>query len=130
MLKKCIVLNGQVINIGPWDYQYERVEVEPAEYDEEGNLVKEAVYEEIARNPLPEGAEEVEIEVCQAEDGGWVPASDYAALRRAAYPPYSVWDVLDEVLKHITPEPGSKLEQIQAERLAVKSRYPKPDEEE
>lgn len=129
MLKTCVVLNGEIINIGPWDYRVEPVEVEPAEYDKDGNLVKEAVYENIARNPLPEGAVEVEMEVCQADDGSWVPTDDYAALRRASYPPYSVWDVLDEVLKHITPEPGSKLEQIQTERLSVKAQYPKPEVE-
>jgi len=74
MMKECVVLNGQVINIGPWDFQIQRVEVEPAEYDEEGNVVKEPVFEEIVTNPLPEGAEIVEMEVVEGPDGGLYPA--------------------------------------------------------
>ena len=35
MLKECVVLNGKVINIGPWDYRVEEVEVTPAVIDEE-----------------------------------------------------------------------------------------------
>jgi hypothetical protein len=119
--------DGNLINIGEWDTQPERVEVSPPQYDEQGNLIAEAVYETVERNPIPEGAYCEEREVIQTEDGGLVLAEDYAALRRAAYPPYTVWDVLDEVLKHITPEPGSALEQIQAQRLAVKEQYPKPE---
>lgn len=46
MQKPCVVLNGQIINIGPWD-------------DQNGE------------NPLPEGAEIVEMEVEQDEMGGW-----------------------------------------------------------
>jgi len=119
--------NGNLINIGEWDTMPEQVEVQPAQYDEEGNLITEAVYETVERNPLPEGAYCEEREVIQTADGGLALAEDYAALRRAAYPPYSVWDVLDEVIKHITPEPGSKLEEIQSARLAVKAAYPKPE---
>jgi len=119
--------NGNLINIGEWDAMPEQVEVSPEHRDEEGNLISEAVYETVERNPIPEGAYYEEREVIQTEDGGWTLAEDYAALRRAAYPPYSVWDVLDEVLKHITPEPGSKLEEIQSARLAVKAAYPKPE---
>lgn len=46
MRKECVILNGQVINIGPWD-------------DMGGT------------NPLPEGAVVEEREVAQGEDGGW-----------------------------------------------------------
>lgn len=128
MIKKCWFADGNLINIGEWDTQPERVEVSPPQYDEQGNLISEAVYETVERNPLPDGAYSEEREVIETADGGWTLAEDYRALRRAAYPDYSVWDVLDEVLKHITPEPGSALEQIQAQRLAVKVAYPKPNE--
>lgn len=119
--------DGNLINIGEWDPMTEQVEVQPAQYDDEGNLIAEAVYETVERNPIPPGAFCEEREVIQTEDGGLALAEDYAALRRAAYPPYSVWDVLDEVLKEIAPPPRSKLEQIQSARLAVKAMYPKPE---
>jgi hypothetical protein len=128
MIKKCwFDADGNLINIGEWDTQLEQVEVEPEKYDEQGNKIADAVYYTVERNPLPEGAYCEEREVIQTEDGGLALAEDYAALRRAAYPPYSLWDVIDEILKHITPEPGSALEQIQAQRLAVKAQYPKPE---
>jgi len=128
MIKKCwFDADGNLINIGEWDTKPEQVEVQPAQYDEKGNLISEAVYETVERNPIPPGAYSEEREVIQTEDGGLALAEDYAALRRAAYPPYSPWDVIDEILKHITPAPGSKLEEIQAQRLAVKARYPKPE---
>ena len=46
MMKECVVLNGKVINIGPWD-------------DMDGT------------NPMPEGAVIEEREVAQDADGGW-----------------------------------------------------------
>ncbi|MGG4504040.1 hypothetical protein [Paenibacillus polymyxa] len=72
MTKECVVLNGEVINIGPWDYMRKQVLASPVEYDDEGNVTKEAEYEEQTMNPLPEGAtiEEREIEV--APDGGLI----------------------------------------------------------
>ena len=108
MMKTSVLLDGKVINIGSWDYQLE---------------------DGMPTNPLPDGAEEIEIEVVQDAGGGWAPADDYAALRRVAYPPYSLWDVVDEMLKHMSPEPGSRLEQMQVERQAVKDLYPKPPAE-
>lgn len=100
MLKECVVLNGQIINIGEWD-------------DQEG------------KNPLPEGAVIEERGITQNSDGGWVLATDYASLRRTAYPDYSPYDILDEILKIVKPAAGSKLEQIINERNAVKAQYPK-----
>ncbi|OAZ49764.1 XkdW family protein [Paenibacillus polymyxa] len=72
MIKDCVVLNDEVINIGPWDYKLQQVLKSPAEYNDEGKITKEAVYEDRITNPLPEGAtiEEREIEV--APDGGLV----------------------------------------------------------
>ena len=149
MIEKCwFDANGNLINIGEWDTMPEQVEVgtravivevpddytlQPYERWESEipgmkKIVRiETVFETQIRNPIPDGAYSEEREVIQTEDGGWTLAEDYAALRRASYPPYSPWDVIDEILKHITPEPGSALEQIQAQRLAVKAQYPKPE---
>lgn len=71
MIKKCYVLNGKVINIGEWDYQIQQQEVSPPEYDEEGNIVKEAVFEEKIMNPIPEGAIVEERNFEYDPDHGW-----------------------------------------------------------
>jgi len=71
MIKKCYVLNGKVINIGEWDYQIQQQEVSPPEYDEEGNIVKEAVFENRALNPMPEGAAVEERDFEYDTDRGW-----------------------------------------------------------
>jgi len=149
VIKKCwFDAHGKLINIGEWDTMPEQIEVGTREvlvdvhddytlqpYERWENetpgmkkIVRiETVFENRVGNPIPEGAYSEEREVIQTEDGGLALAEDYAALRRAAYPPYSPWDVIDEILKQITPEPGSKLEEIQQQRLAVKTQYPKPE---
>lgn len=71
MIKKCYVLNGKVINIGEWDYQIQQREVKPPEYDEEGNIVKEAVFEDKVMNPMPEGAVIEERDFEYDTDRGW-----------------------------------------------------------
>lgn len=72
MIKTCVFdNNGNLINIGEWDYQIERVEIEPAEYDNDGKLFKEGVYEERVMNPMPEGAYTEDREVMYSEDFGW-----------------------------------------------------------
>ncbi|MDP1513071.1 XkdW family protein [Paenibacillus sp. CMAA1739] len=65
MKKECVVLNSEVINIGPWDYQKRQLQ---NGVDKDGK----PIYEEQVTNPLPEGAtfEEREIEV--APDGGLI----------------------------------------------------------
>lgn len=54
MMKPCVVLNGKVINVGDWDYQYTEVDGE-----------------QVAQNPLPEGAVIEEREFEYDEDRGW-----------------------------------------------------------
>jgi len=72
MLKTCVFdADGNLINIGEWDYMIKPVEVSPAEYDEEGNLINEAVYEDQPTNPLPPGAYTEEREVVYSEEHGW-----------------------------------------------------------
>ncbi|MNW33505.1 hypothetical protein D3C74_104690 [compost metagenome] len=72
MIKDVVVFDGQVINIGPWDEQVRPFLVSPAEYDEEGNIMKEAVYEDRVMNPMPDGAKIEEREIEVAPDGGMV----------------------------------------------------------
>lgn len=74
MIKKCYVVAGEIINIGDWDYEKEQIEISQAEYDEEGNVTKEAVFEEVARNPLPVGTLEEERDFEYSEERGWFEA--------------------------------------------------------
>lgn len=71
MMKNCVIHNGKIINIGDWDYQIQSVEVTPAVLDEDGNVVTEAVYEDQATNPLPEGATITERDFEYDADRGW-----------------------------------------------------------
>lgn len=72
MKKTCVFdSNGKLINIGEWDYRYEEVEIEPAKFDDNGNIIKEAVKEIVATNPLPDGAYTEEREVYYDPDRGW-----------------------------------------------------------
>ena len=59
MIKEVVLLNGQVINIGQWEYMTESVEVEPGKFEDR------------VLNPLPVGAEIQEMEVEQDVSGGW-----------------------------------------------------------
>lgn len=61
--RECIIVNGVLMNIGPWDYGIIKVFVE---FDEEGN----PVYEERVTNPLPEGAVTETRELEYGPDGG------------------------------------------------------------
>jgi hypothetical protein len=71
MIKECIVKDGKVINIGSWDEQRENVEISPAEYDEDGNIIKEGVFEEQIKNPFPVGATIEERDFDYDPDRGW-----------------------------------------------------------
>lgn len=71
MIRSVYFLGDKLINIGEWEYQYEPVLISEVVFDEEMNIVKEAVYRNVARNPLPEGAS-MEMRECERdEDGGW-----------------------------------------------------------
>ena len=105
---KVIKLDGEVINIGEWDYQMTPVR-NPIEYtkeekkaitlqgrnpfniyDSDGNIVTEAL------NPLPKGAIEVEADVIDMEGGGRCVSGDYTKLRK--YPP--IQEQLDYIYHH------------------------------
>lgn len=92
-----VVLDGVVINIGPWLH----------------------TLEDGSDNPLPEFAVEGEFDVVQNANGTYVLATDYEDLRRPEYPP--IQDQLD-ALYHagLFPEPMNSI------LKAVKDKYPKP----
>ncbi|MDR7856071.1 hypothetical protein [Tissierella sp.] len=54
MMKPCVVLNGNVINIGEWEYQY--IEING---------------EQVSKNPIPDGAIIEDREFEYSEDHGW-----------------------------------------------------------
>jgi len=54
MIKECVVLDGKVINIGPWDYQYTEVDGQ-----------------QVAQNTLPDGATIENRDFEYDADRGW-----------------------------------------------------------
>jgi hypothetical protein len=68
---------------------------------------------------LPEGAVEADVEVATTVKGSVVLASDYEALRYAAYPP--IRDQLDALWKG-----GTEADDMRLLVQSVKDRYPKP----
>ena len=101
MLKKVIRdVNGTVINIGDWEYNYET--------DDEGV--------EVAKNPLPEGAVISEETVVETSDGGLAASSDFVTLRKSGYP--TIVEQLDDIYHNGIDGWKSKIK-------AVKDKYPK-----
>ena len=105
MKKICVTLNGEIINIGPWDYQKspQLREVIDGEEGEEGVFLEpvfDANGEQLFNigNPLPEGAIEENIEVVQNQHGLFA-VRDYKRLRRHHYPPIN--EQLDAIHKAI-----------------------------
>lgn len=71
MIKTCVFdANGNLINIGEWDYMVRPVQVG---VDEETG---DPIYEDQPTNPLPEGAYTEEREVVYDEVYGWRLADD------------------------------------------------------
>lgn len=120
------VLNGVLINIGPWDYRSKpetRIEYEEIYHGEK--LIKRIPREVetgniIHMNPLPEGAIDGEFDVEETERGRITLSSDYKTLRHDAYP--SIADQLDALWKG-----GEDIELMREKVMAVKNRYPKND---
>lgn len=54
MIKKCVVLNDKIINIGEWNYQYSEIDGK-----------------QVAQNPMPEGAAVEERDFEYDTDRGW-----------------------------------------------------------
>lgn len=101
-MSKVFTLNGQIINIGDWDYQ--------ASLDESGK--------ELIGNPLPQGAIEEDIEYTTDAKGRIRHCDDYYYLRKAEYP--SIGDQLDALFKS-----GLFSEDMANLIQAVKDKYPK-----
>lgn len=71
MMKECVILNGKIINFGPWDYQIQSFEIEPPQYNDNGDVIKEGVYEDRPTNPLPDGSTIEQRDVEYDVDRGW-----------------------------------------------------------
>lgn len=95
---KAVIQNGNVINIGEWDYQP----------DENG----------VAQNQMPVDAIDGDFDIVQNSNGKFVLQSDYRALRAAEYP--SIGDQLDALFKA-----GIFPDYMASAITAVKEKYPK-----
>ncbi|MGN5479538.1 hypothetical protein ACTMU2_29390 [Cupriavidus basilensis] len=130
MKTNCVVQDGKVIHVGQWQdvievETFEEVEVE----GEDGAMSKVSVpVVKPMPNPLPAGAVQGEVDIEWTADGRIVLASDYGALRAAAYP--AVGDQLEAMWKAIAaagvPLPAQAID-VLAKIDEVKQDYPKPD---
>lgn len=101
MIKACVVVNGRVENIGPWNYRYEIVDGV-----------------QVATNPFPIGGTIEMIDIVEDADGGLRPSADYYNLRKVAYPP--ITHQLDAIHKG-----GEDAAAMAAIIEGVKALYPK-----
>lgn len=126
IIKKVIILNDEIINMGEWDYgiAIEKVPMNPwpgpSEPPEDWDFNYEDI--EIVTNPLPEGSVEKELEVIISDKGRYLLATDWYNLREDAYPP--IKDQLDAAWKG-----GEEAEAMKQLILSIKEKYPKPIEE-
>lgn len=82
-LKTVVILNGEIINVGEWDYQEQRVITNQNEIDAANKYnesveneadyieVPEPIFETRQQNPLPTGATTEEREMQYSEEFGW-----------------------------------------------------------
>lgn len=123
-MTKVITLDGELINIGAWDYQLNVEEVVGNPYtgegDPPGDWDFQIIIEEVIRNPMPDGAKEEDLEIIESAKGRLLLATDWERLREDAYPP--IKDQLDAAWKG-----GDDAEKMRALVQSVKDKYPKPD---
>lgn len=130
---KIFKLNGEVINIGEWDYKIKpvqnkepRTEKQRGEmasngqdymlvYDDNGDVITEIT------NPLPDGAIEFDDNVVEREDGGFSVATDYAKLR--VYPP--IGDQLDAIFHAMDSGLLTMIPEFYDPIKNVKDKFPK-----
>jgi hypothetical protein len=102
MKKQATILNGEVINVGDWDYQ---------PYVDADNV-------QCIGNPMPDGAQTGEYELEETAAGRLVLAENYRAMRAAEYP--SIGDQLDAIWKG-----EADAEAMRVRIFSVKLKYPK-----
>lgn len=78
-MTKCITLNGQVINVGPWDFKEEKQTEMKFEADKDGVFDFREREVPVVTNPMPEGALEEDIVLAWTADGRIVRGDDPAA---------------------------------------------------
>lgn len=77
-MTKCFVLDGDVINVGDWDFciaQEEVQEFDPTSFSGNGPQWR-TVTKEVITNPLPDGATEEDIPLAWTSDGRIVKSTD------------------------------------------------------
>lgn len=103
-MSKVITHNGEIINVGPWDYQLTT--------DEDGT--------QVINNPIPDGAIEEDVEYTLDARGRIRKVDDYHHLRKAEYP--SIGDQLDALFAA-----GLYPAEMAAKIQEIKDKYPKPE---
>lgn len=130
MNTKIWLLDGKVINVGDWDYQFQaemaETDVEVDVLTEDGKPDKTTVKKvvptgrQIATNPPPKDSFETFMDITTTAKGRIVLTSDYAALRGAEYP--SVNDQLAALW-----DGGDAADLMKLQIAAIKEKYPKPE---
>ncbi|MEB3437902.1 hypothetical protein U8291_12795 [Pseudomonas sp. A2] len=101
-MKAIVNAQGVLINIGEWDF----------------DITHDADGVEVINNPMPNGAQEVDIDITFCSNGKAFRSDDYYNLRKSEYPP--IGDQLDILFKAglFPPEMAEKIQ-------AIKDKYPK-----
>lgn len=97
---KYFKLNNEIINVGDWDYQ---------------------IHEGVEKNPLPNGAIELEGDLVKDEKGRYREPDDYKNLRD--YP--DIGDQLDCLWHAMDKDLLPKIEPMYSEIKSVKEKHPK-----
>ena len=74
-MTQCVILDGVIINVGPWEYKPEPVEREEFQQDSEGIFKFVKVYDQVPTNPMPAGAVLADIPLAWTAGGSIVAAS-------------------------------------------------------
>lgn len=115
-MQKCVVLNGEIINVGEWEEINEKKYIETSSNGEH-------IFEDIIINPFPDGAV-YEYREIQVTATGRIILGDgstaYRELRKDEYP--SIGDQLDALWKG-----GEDATEMLQRIMDVKNKYPKSE---
>ncbi|MNO60759.1 hypothetical protein D3C76_513850 [compost metagenome] len=124
-MSKVIVRDGVIIHNGEWDYRLYDIEHVGNPYAGEGDPPDDWDYQVtlergVIGNPMPEDAQELDIEPAITDKGRMVLPNDWFSLREDAYP--SLKDQLDAMWKG-----GEAAQDMAALVQSIKDRYPKTE---
>lgn len=122
-MTKVFTLDGKIINVGDWDYRHHQIEVAGNPFTGDGDAPDgwdyQVTLDEVADNPMPDGAIEEDREIVESAKGRILLAEDWYELRADEYP--SIKDQLDAMWKG-----GAAADEMAARVQAVKDKYPAP----